>query len=79
MKDLGIRPILFYYYKAKIYKASEAVQAKKSEQTLAFEQQILKDSSSGTAAVISPPYASPHSHSIKSIKITISMNIMKDL
>jgi hypothetical protein len=42
MNDLGIKPSL--YYKAKIYKASAAIQAKKREGTLAFEQQILKDS-----------------------------------
>jgi hypothetical protein len=42
MNDLGIKPSL--YYKAKIYKASAAIQAKKREYALAFEQQILKDS-----------------------------------
>jgi hypothetical protein len=43
MKDLGIKPSLFYYYKSKINKASADIQPKKSEHTLAFEQQILKD------------------------------------
>ena len=43
MEELGIKERIFYYYKEKIYKQSAEIQAKKTEQVLAFEMQILKD------------------------------------
>ena len=43
MDELGIKERIFYYYKEKIYQQSAGIQAKKKEQVLAFEMQILKD------------------------------------
>ena len=43
IKDLGIKERTFYYYKEKLYQQSAEIQAKKTEQILVFESQILKD------------------------------------
>lgn len=43
MRQLGLTRRLFYYYKDKIYKASAAIQARKAENILAWEQQLLKE------------------------------------
>ena len=43
MEELSIKERTFYYYKEKLYKQSAEIQAKKTEEILAFEMQILKD------------------------------------
>jgi hypothetical protein len=43
MQELGLKRANFYKYKAKIYKRSAAIQSEKSEESLAFYQQILND------------------------------------
>jgi hypothetical protein len=43
MEELSIKERTFYYYKEKLYQQSAEIQAKKTEQILAFETQILKD------------------------------------
>jgi uncharacterized protein YjcR len=43
IEELGIKERTFYYYKEKLYKLSAEIQAKKTEQVMAFEVQILKD------------------------------------
>ena len=43
IEELGIKERTFYYYKEKLYQQSAEIQAKKIEQILVFESQILKD------------------------------------
>jgi len=43
IEDLGLKERTFYYYKEKLYQRSAEIQAKKTEQILVFESQILKD------------------------------------
>jgi uncharacterized protein YjcR len=43
IEELGIKERTFYYYKEKLYQQSAEIQAKKTEQILVFESQILKD------------------------------------
>jgi hypothetical protein len=43
MEELHIKERTFYYYKSKLYEQSAELQRKKTEETLAFETQILKD------------------------------------
>ena len=43
IKELNIKERTFYYYKNKLYQISASIQAKKTEEIMAFEQQILKD------------------------------------
>lgn len=43
IEELGIKESTFYYYKEKLYQQSAEIQAKKTEQILVFESQILKD------------------------------------
>ena len=43
IEEIGIKERTFYYYKEKLYQQSAEIQAKKTEQILVFESQILKD------------------------------------
>ena len=43
LEELNIKKRTFYYYKNKIYQMSASIQAKKTEEVMAFELQILKD------------------------------------
>jgi hypothetical protein len=43
IEELNIKERTFYYYKNKIYQMSGSIQAKKTEEMMAFELQILKD------------------------------------
>src|SRR5690242_2562343 len=43
MQDLNLKRRTFYYYKAKVCKMFGNIAEKKTEQTLEFEAQILKD------------------------------------
>jgi len=43
IEELNIKERTFYYYKNKLYQISASIQAKKTEEIMAFEQQILKD------------------------------------
>ena len=43
IEEIGVKERTFYYYKEKLYQQSAEIQAKKTEQILVFESQILKD------------------------------------
>ena len=43
MEELHIKERTYYYYKVKLYEQSAELQRKKTEETLAFETQILKE------------------------------------
>ena len=43
IEELNIKERTFYYYKNKLYQMSASIQAKKTEEIMVFEQQILKD------------------------------------
>jgi FixJ family two-component response regulator len=43
IEELNIKERTFYYYKNKLYQLSASIQAKKTEEVMAFELQILKD------------------------------------
>jgi DNA-binding CsgD family transcriptional regulator len=42
IEELNIKQRTFYYYKRKLYQMSAAIQAKKREEVMAFEMQILR-------------------------------------
>ena len=43
MDELHLKERTYYYYKSKLYEQSAELQRKKTEETLAFETQLLKD------------------------------------
>jgi hypothetical protein len=82
MEGLNIKERTFYYYKHKLYQMSAATQAKKREEVMAFEMQILKDRFTRLYRHLELKAASPNTKAGEVVKIAdiaqdIAVNILK--
>jgi hypothetical protein len=82
MEELNIKERTFYYYKHKLYQMSAAIQAKKREEVMAFEMQILKDRFTRLYRHLELKAASPNTKAGEVAKIAeiaqdIAINILK--
>jgi hypothetical protein len=82
IEELNLKERTFYYYKHKIYQMSAAIQAKKREDGMAFEMQILKDRFTRLYRLLELKAASPNTKAGEVAKIAeiaqdIAVNIIK--
>jgi DNA-binding CsgD family transcriptional regulator len=82
IEGLNIKERTFYYYKHKLYQMSAAIQAKKREEVMAFETQILKDRFTRLYRHLELKAASPNTKAGEVAKIAktaqeIAVNILK--